>query len=128
FAENLQREIEKDTGIRFGLVERHQFASIPVVAEDGEAVPLGVEASEALWQHFVGLGYLDTKGRVQDALKVALKEGTVVIPEPREAERVEIEALLRKLAGKLEVKDADKRETVQPRRAVLESEEFRALW
>jgi hypothetical protein len=26
FAENLQKEIEEDTGIRFGLVEPHQFA------------------------------------------------------------------------------------------------------
>ena len=31
FAENLQKEIEKDTGIKFGIVEKHQFAAIPVV-------------------------------------------------------------------------------------------------
>ena len=30
FAENLQQEIEEDTGIRFGVVEAHQFAAIPV--------------------------------------------------------------------------------------------------
>ena len=30
FAENLQKEIEKDTGIKFGIVEKHQFAAIPV--------------------------------------------------------------------------------------------------
>ena len=29
FAENLQKEIEEDTGIRFGIVEKHQFAAIP---------------------------------------------------------------------------------------------------
>jgi type III restriction enzyme len=28
FAENLQKEIEEDTGIRFGIVEPHQFAAI----------------------------------------------------------------------------------------------------
>ena len=27
FAENLQKEIEEDTGIRFGVVEQHQFAA-----------------------------------------------------------------------------------------------------
>jgi type III restriction enzyme len=31
FAENLQKEIETDTGIHFGIVEPHQFAPIPVV-------------------------------------------------------------------------------------------------
>ena len=38
FAENLQKEIEADTGIRFGIVEKHQFAAIPVV-DDGGARP-----------------------------------------------------------------------------------------
>lgn len=34
FAENLQKEIEADTGIRFGIVEPHKFAAIPVTGED----------------------------------------------------------------------------------------------
>ncbi len=32
FAENLQKEIEDDTGIRFGIVETHQFAGISATA------------------------------------------------------------------------------------------------
>ena len=43
FAENLQKEIEADTGIRFGIVEQHQFAAIAVPGADGQIVPLGVE-------------------------------------------------------------------------------------
>jgi hypothetical protein len=35
FAENLQKEIEADTGIRFGIVEPHQFAAIAITGEDG---------------------------------------------------------------------------------------------
>ena len=38
FAENLQREIEKDTGIRFGVVEAHQFAAIPVTGDSSAVV------------------------------------------------------------------------------------------
>lgn len=34
FAENLQKEIEADTGIRFGIVEQHQFAAIAVPGAD----------------------------------------------------------------------------------------------
>lgn len=44
FAEGLQKEIEEDTGIRFGVVEQHQFAAIPVPQPDGRTVPLGVNA------------------------------------------------------------------------------------
>jgi type III restriction enzyme len=51
FAENLQKEIEDETGIRFGVVEKHQFAALPVTAEDGTQQPLGVDQSEALWHH-----------------------------------------------------------------------------
>jgi type III restriction enzyme len=67
FAENLQKEIEKETGIRFGIVEQHQFAAI-----DGDRTgraapsPLGVEQSKALWEHLMEQGYIDAKGKVQD--------------------------------------------------------------
>ena len=36
--------------------------------------------------------------------------------------------MLHKLAGRLEVKNADERQTVRPRQTVLESAEFKALW
>ena len=41
FAENLQQEIEEDTGIRFGVVEKHQFAAIPGADENGQPTALG---------------------------------------------------------------------------------------
>jgi len=49
FAENLQKEIEQDTGIRFGIVEPHQFATIKTANEQGDISPLGVEKSEKIW-------------------------------------------------------------------------------
>ena len=39
-----------------------------------------------------------------------------------------ITGLLRKFAGRLEIKNADERERVRPRQAVLHSPEFKALW
>ena len=36
--------------------------------------------------------------------------------------------MLRKLVGRLEIKDADERRSVRPRQAVLQSAEFKALW
>ncbi len=132
FAENLQREIEADTGIRFGVVERHQFAALPVpdATAAGGTAPLGVSQSEALWEALRAAGYVDAKGRVQDALRAALKAGAsaVVLPAAFEGQRATITDTLRKLAGRLQVKNADERVTVAPRRAVLHSEEFRALW
>ncbi len=63
FAENLQKEIEEDTGIRFGIVETHQFAAIPVTDATGQTTALGVEQSEALWAHLKDAGYIDAQGQ-----------------------------------------------------------------
>jgi len=128
FAENLQKEIEADTGIRFGIVESHQFAVISVAGTDGRAVPLGVERSAMLWGNLKAQGYIDVKGKVQDALKLALKQGSLVLPAIFEPQRAEITEILRKLSGRLEIKNADDRRPVRTRRAILEGEEFKALW
>jgi type III restriction enzyme len=128
FAENLQKKIEADTGIRFGIVEKHQFAAIPVTDSAGSTTALGVEQSEALWTHLKDAGFLDAKGKVQDALRAALKAGTLPLPEAFEAQRPQVQEILGKLAGKLDIKNADERKAVKTRASVLHSEEFQALW
>ena len=128
FAENLQREIEAETGIRFGIVEQHQFAAVSVTAADGSAAPLGIEQSEALWEHLKSEGYIDAKGSVQDALRTALKDGTLKLPEALASQAEQIGEILRKVAGRLVIKNADDRRQVRPRHAVLHSPEFKALW
>ena len=128
FAENLQKEIERDTGIRFGVVEPHQFASLTSTSEDGSSVALGEEQSKLIWEHLKDQGFIDSQGRVQDSLKEALKAGELPLPEDFAAQQEQVVDLLKKLAGRLEVKNAEDRRTIKPRRAVLESEEFKALW
>lgn len=128
FAENLQKEIEADTGIRFGIVEQHQFAAIAVTAPDGQTVPLGVDQSKAIWEHLKAAGHIDAKGKVQDSLKTALKDGTLALPAEFDAQRGQIAEVLRKVSGRLEIKNADERKQVPVRKAIYLSAEFKALW
>ena len=128
FAENLQREIEEDTGIRFGVVEAHQFAQIPVVTEGQETTVLGFDKSQTLFDHLRTAGYIGAGGRIQDSLRKALREDSLVLPDDFAEHRAGIASVLRKLAGRLEVRDADDRRGVRPRQAVLDSAEFKALW
>jgi len=128
FAEGLQKEIEDETGIRFGIVEPHQFASISVTDADGSMAPLGFDASKALWEHLATEGYIDTKGRIQDTLRTAIKSASCKVPDSFAPHVDQISAILKKLAGGLDVKNADERRRVQPREAVLNSPEFKALW
>ncbi|WP_189400270.1 type III restriction-modification system endonuclease [Arenicella chitinivorans] len=141
FAENLQKEIEQDTGIRFGIVEEHQFADIKVVSDTGEPQAFGFDQSKKVWQFLKDENFVDAKGKVQDTLRAALKDGTFELPEEIKQELVEahgeaqagivasdIQGVLRKLAGKLDIKNADDRRIIRTREAVLESDEFKALW
>ncbi|MBI3090490.1 MAG: DEAD/DEAH box helicase family protein [Candidatus Tectomicrobia bacterium] len=128
FAENLQKEIEADTGLRFGIVEKHQFAAIPVTDAAGRTTALGVPQSEAIWMHLKEAGYIDAKGKVHDHLRKALKDDTLQLPEPFQAQLPQVKEVLRKLAGKLDIKNADERRSIKTRQAVLHSEEFQALW
>lgn len=128
FAENLQKEIEKDTGIRFGIVEKHQFAAIPIVKSDGSTGMLGFEESTAIFEYLRSEGLIDPKGKVQDTLRKVLKDGSLMLPAPLSAHLHGVKELLRKIAGKLDIKNADDRRPVPVRKEILHSEEFRALW
>lgn len=128
FAENLQKETETETGIRFGIVETHQFAGIGVMAANGEVTPLGFEQSKALWEHLHAAGLVDAKGKVQDALRTVLKDGTLTLPQQFDAQLPQVKQILRKLTGRLEIKNADERVQVKTRQAVLQGAEFKALW
>jgi type III restriction enzyme len=128
FAFNLQKEIEADTGIRFGIVEKHQFAAIPVTDEKGDTKPLGVKKSEAIWTYLKETGLVDANGKVQDTLRTALKDKTFTLPEEFASQKADVSELLKKLAGGLTVKNADERKQIKTRQAILQSADFKALW
>jgi len=128
FAENLQKEIEAETGIRFGILEAHHFVAVKVTSESGEMTPLGLEKSKALWEHLRSAGYIDARGKVQESLKQALANGHIDLPDEFRPHHAQIADIIAKVAGRLEIKNADERRQVRPRQAILHSPEFKALW
>ncbi|MCH9647779.1 MAG: DEAD/DEAH box helicase family protein [Deltaproteobacteria bacterium] len=128
FARKLQKEIEDDTGIRFGVVEKHLFANISVPGEDGEPKPLGVENSSEVWHHLKDEGYVDGRGKVTGKLRGALKDDALELPVAVAEQAGEIAALLKKVAGSLNVKNADERTKVRLNKERFLGEDFKALW
>jgi type III restriction enzyme len=128
FAQQLQKEIEEDEGIRFGVVEKHLFANIPIPTDDHKIEYLGVEISEKVWDHLKNKGYIDAKGKVQDTLRADIKTGKVELPEEVTDHGDKIATLLRKVAGALNIKNADDKRQVKLNKAVFLSEEFKGLW
>lgn len=144
FAENLQTEIETDTGIRFGIVEKHIFANIPLISE-GDHQPglgefeqsnyraespnvLGYELSAKIFNYLFALKFIDRHGKVQDGLRAAIKDGNVGVPAGLEHYAEAVTNILRKVAGRLEIKNADQRKPIKVRKQILHSAEFQVLW
>jgi len=128
FAKQLQKEIEEEEGIKFNVVEPHTFANIPVKKEDGEADMLGQKKSELVFNHLVDQEYIDKRGKVQDKLRLDLKEDFIDLPEDVQDQADLIKARLKKISGKLNIKNADNKRVVKPKKEVLLSDEFKDLW
>jgi type III restriction enzyme len=128
FTEALQKEIEEADGIRFGVVETHSFANLIVKQEGENMVYLGTEDSEKLWEHLKAEGFIDNIGRVQDSLKRVLKHDLLALPTAYEPIAPQVNNLLKKIAGGLDVKDASKAFTAKPKKEIILGADFTALW
>ncbi|NCB40802.1 MAG: type III restriction endonuclease subunit R, partial [Erysipelotrichia bacterium] len=128
FAAQLQKEIEEEEGIKFGVVEGHLFANIVVPVDDFNNEYLGVEASKTIWEHLKQQGYIDERGKVQDSLKTALKTGNLSLPEAYVTHTASIVSVLKKVSGNLNIKNKDEKRKVSLNKAVYLSPEFKELW
>ncbi|UDQ98852.1 DEAD/DEAH box helicase family protein [Lentisphaerota bacterium WC36G] len=128
FAQQLQKEIEQEEGIKFGVVEEHLFANIVVPVDEYNNEYLGVDASKTLWEHLKTKNYIDSKGKVQDSLKDDLKKGDLKLPEDFKVYTPQIVAMLKKVSGNLNIKNHDDKQKVSLNKAVFLSPEFKALW
>ncbi len=128
FADALQKEYETESGIRFGVVETHLFANIPVNQEDGSIKYLGQEASETIFKGFLDNGYIDEDGKVQDKLKIAVKNNKLDVPKEFEPVKAEITALARKICSGLNIKNNSDKKTIKLNKQVYLDPEFKELW
>ena len=128
FVRQLQREIEEEEGIKFGVVDTHLFANIPIEGEDHKTRMLGEKASGELWQHLLDEKYIDKNGKVQDSLRKDLKEDKVKLPPEMEPYAGLITAALKKVAGSLNIKNADDKKIVTLNKAIYLGDDFKELW
>ena len=124
FAEALQNEYEKDNGLKFGILESHSFANIAVKLIDGTTNYLGQEASEVIFKYFKDKGYVDNNGKVQDALKVAIKNKNIEVPDEFVAAKPAITALSKKVCGNLNIKNNSDKKKIELNKQVYLDPQF----
>ena len=128
FARNLQKEMEDETGIKFGTIQKNAFAHIPWINKKGIEEPLGTQHSLAIFNHFKLKKYVDSKGKIQEALKVAVRDGTVDVPEDYAQIKEEVVKVVEKPTKGLRIRDATKRRQVRLKEGILNNEEFKLFW
>lgn len=140
FAKALQKEIEEDTGIQFGLLHKHSFARIEVKLENDRPVYLDEEKSTQLYHYFVEKGYVkeemvnkktkEIAARVQDKLKIDLRDNRIEIPEAFGYIKNPIVKVLKRISGNfMNIKNRDDARKVSFKKEFfLDNEDFRNLW
>ena len=128
FARALQKEIEDEEGIKFGIIEEHCFANIAVEKENGEKEYFGFTNSEVVYEYLKEKNYINTRGKIQDTLKTDIKENRFEVPQEFAALKADITSVITKIAGNLNVKDAKDKKLITLNKEVYLSEDFKALW
>lgn len=127
FAETLQREIEDDTGMKFGVLQLDLFAGM-VYEDNGVEKKLSYDDAQELLTHFEKKGYINSAGKIKDTMKNAVKTGTLDLPKKFEAARKRFEQIISKADKKPPIRDASRDVVVRLRKQVTESPEFLELW
>lgn len=138
FVNSLQKELKEDTGVRFGVIEKHSFANVKRYDnEKQKEIYLGYDKSEQIYNYLVNNEYIDKKGNIQDKLKqeigsvdmIDICEKQFILKNKgfQEFFKEIVEELVRRCSI-YEIKDAYKKKRVKLNKAVIESEEFVALW
>ena len=128
FAENLQREIEEEEGIKFGLVEEHSFANITIVNSNGQQEYFGLDNSKFVYKYLQEKHYISNSGTVQTILREALHENTMVYPDEVSKHSHLLNATLKKIAGKLNIKNKEEAKKITLNKERFLSPAFKELW
>lgn len=127
YAERLQSEIESETGIRFGIIEKDAFAHV-VTNSGSESKAIGVSGSNEIWTWLITEGYLEKSGKISKSLSKALHENTFILMEKYLSVQKHIEAILHKSNTRLNINNAEERVKVKCRKENFNSPYFNELW
>lgn len=127
YAERLQSEIENETGIRFGIIEKDAFAHV-VTNSGSESKAIGVSGSNEIWTWLITEGYLEKLGKISKSLSKALHENTFILMEKYLSVQKHIEAILHKSNTRLNINNAEERVKVKYRKENFNSPYFNELW
>ena len=128
FAAALQTEYENDFGIKFGRIERQDFAKLLRRADDGTDRPIGQDMSGKIWVAIQAQGYIDAAGDIQPAFDPDNLLFRLELPAEFEDLRAPILDQMKRYVFQNRIANADKKRDVQFNKQVQLRDDFRELW
>ena len=128
FADKLQKEIEEETGIKFGILDIDMFVNISYTDEQGQEKTTSATDARELLDFFRTKNYIDIKGKMKDTLKNDLKNGTIDLPKKFERAKDRIVNQIEKADKKVVVMPAYKQVCVKRKDNLFEEPEFQSIW
>lgn len=129
FVTNLQKEMEDEEGIKFGVIDKFIFANISYEIADGKKAQVGSTDSEKVWNYLKEEKLIDAKGNIQEKLKLELKNNTLNLPEEfNKFEQMIINKLTR-FAGNLKnIKNGNNKKEIYLNKEKFLGPDFTDLW
>lgn len=129
FVATLQKEIEEETGVKFGKIEKHIFAKLVYVDEKTEEpVQMGYDLSVKLYEELKRNGYIDKHSMVTSEIKQAIENDDLRLSTEFQPWLLAIVKEIKRHLQALPIKDATKKQKVKLNMSVFNQEEFRQLW
>lgn len=129
FARQLQTELEKDGGFKFGSIEETSFAAIKLINNINNKEHMSIEESKELYFYLKDQGYIDYNGNITEDLKKDLINKTVEIPQKFKKYEYEILSFLKDSSGSLNIKNKENVVAYrQNKRVIADNPYFLELW
>lgn len=128
FADKLQKEIEDETGVKFGILDIDMFVNISYTDENGEEQKTSATDARGILEHFRVKNYIDTKGKIKDTLKNDLLAGKVDLPKKFERAKDRIIKQIENADKKVVIMPSYKQVSVKRKDDVFENDAFIELW
>ena len=129
FVTNLQKEMEEEEGIKFGVIDKFIFANISYEITEGVKTQVGSSDSEKVWNYLKEEKLIDVKGNIQEKLKLELKNNTLKLPEEfNKFEQMIINKLTRFAGNLSNIKDGSKKKEIHLNKEVFLGTDFTDLW
>ncbi len=90
FAETLQREIEQETGVKFGILQISLFSGLTYTETKTEQKTIKPSDAELVVKYLENKGYITPEGAISPTMQKAIETNTIELPKELEVAKAEI--------------------------------------